>query len=154
MTLPATRLGLPADAQIVMAAGDYLPGDGMRLAVWAFHVLKYVAPKLHLVLVGDGPERERIFRMVWAVGYDDLRVHALLDVQPLSVVANADLVWGTHPTNGVPFLQAALNHGKPALAMQTLETETLAGLILTPFGDPVALAKATRKILGELVHRP
>ncbi len=154
MTTPAARLGLPADAQIVMVAGDYLPGDGMRLAVWAFHVLKYVAPKLHLVLVGDGPERERIFRMVWAVGFDDLRVHALLDVHPLSVIADADLVWGTHPFGGIPFLQAALDHGKPVLAMRTPETETVPGLILTPFGDPVALAKVTRKILSELVLRP
>lgn len=154
MTTPAARLGLPADAQILMAAGEYLPGDGSRQAVWAFHVLKYVAPKLHLVLVGDGPQRDRIFRMVWAVGFDDLRVHALLDVHPLSAVADADLVWGTHPVGGIPFLRAALGHGKPVLAMRTAGTETLPGLILTPFGDPVALATATRKILGELVPRP
>jgi glycosyltransferase involved in cell wall biosynthesis len=153
MTTPATRFGLPADAQIVMAAGDYLPGDGLRLSVWAFDVLKYLAPKLHLVLVGDGPERERNFRMVWAVGFDDLRVHALLDVSPLSAVADADLVWGTHPAGGIPFLQAALDHGKPVLAMRTPETESLPGLILTPLGDPVALATATRKILSELVLR-
>ncbi len=154
MTTPAARLGLPGDAQIVMATGDYLPGDGIRLAVWAFDVLKYVAPKLHLVLVGDGPERDRIFRMVWAIGFDDLRVHALPDVHPLSAVADADLVWGTQPVGGIPFLQAALNHGKPVLAMRTSETETLPGLFLTPFGDPVALATATRKILSQLAVRP
>ncbi len=149
MTQPG-RLGLPPDAQILMAAGDFTPGDGMRMAVWAFAVLKYVAPQLHLVLVGDGPDRHRVMQLAWAVIFDDMRAHCLTDANPLSLVGEADIVWGTHPRGEVGFLRAAVTLGKPSFAFQTPETERLEGLILTPLGDPVALATATRKVFGNL----
>ena len=152
MTYPG-RLGLPGDALILLAAGDFTPGDGLRMAVWAFDVLKYAAPKLHLVLVGDGPERDRVLRFAWSLGADDLRVHSLLSDNPLAAVGDADIVWGTHPVGGLPFLRAALSHGKPTLALRTPDTESVAGLILTPCGDAVALATATRKALAELAPR-
>ena len=147
MTSPS-RLGLPVESQILMCAGEFIPGDGMKLAIWAFDILKYVAPKLHLVLVGDGPERERMMRFARSLGSDDWRVHFLIDDHPLSAVEQADVVWGTHPRGGVAFLNAALNLGTPALAFRTPDTESASGLTLTPFGDPVALATTTRKILG------
>ncbi len=152
MTHPG-RLGLPPEAQILMVAGDFTPGDGMRMAVWAFDVLKYVVPQLHLVLVGDGPERERVLRFAWSLGADDLRVHSLIGDNPLSVIESADVIWGTHPKGGGGFLRASALCGKPALALRTADTDGIAGVILTPFGDAVALATATRKILGELVAR-
>ena len=152
MTLPE-RLGLPPEAHILLAAGDFTPGDGMRMAVWAFDVLKYVAPHLHLILVGDGPERERVLRFAWSLGADDLRVHSLIGDNPLSVIESADVIWGTHPKGGVGFLRAATACGKPALALRTADTEGIDGVILTPCGDAVALATATRKVLGELVAR-
>ena len=46
MTNPAsvhTRLGLPIRSRIILAAGEFTPGDGMRMAAWAFGILKYVA---------------------------------------------------------------------------------------------------------------
>jgi len=147
MTSPS-RLGLPADSQILMCAGEFTPGDGMKLAIWAFDILKYVSPKLHLVLVGDGPERERMVRFARSLGTDDWRVYFLVDDHPLSAVEQADVVWGIHPRGGLAFLNVALNLGKPALAFRTPDTESISGLILTPIGDPVALATATRKILG------
>ncbi len=150
---PSARFGLPADAEILMAAGEFTPGDGMRMAVWAFAVLKYAAPNLHLVLVGDGPERERILRFAWSIIFDDMRVHSLIADNPFEVIAEADIVWGTHPRGGIPFLSAATRHEKPALAFHTPDTEGVPGLVLTPFGDPVALATATRKVLAELVQR-
>ena len=144
------RLGFPATARILMAAGDYTPGDGMRMAVWAFDVLKYAAPDLHLVLVGDGPGRERVLSFARALGSDDYRVHFLTDDSPASVVSEVDIVWGTHPRGGAAFLKAALAVGKPAIAMRTPDTERLTGALLTPAGDPVALATATRMSLDVL----
>ena len=144
------RMGLPSSARILMAAGDYAPGDGMRMAVWAFDVLKYAAPDLHLVLVGDGPGRERVLLFARALGPDDCRVHFLTGDNSVSVVADADIVWGTHPQGGVTFLKAALALGKPVVALRTPDTDGLPGAILVATGDPVALATATRKALAEL----
>ncbi len=147
------RLGLPATARILMAAGDYAPGDGMRMAVWAFDVLKYVAPDLHLVLVGDGPGRRRVGCFARGLGPDDDRVHFLDDDNPASLVPEADLAWGTHPHGGADFLRAALAVGIPVIALRTTDTEGLPHAILAPTGDPVGLATATRKALAELAPR-
>ena len=147
------RLGLTAESLILMAAGDYTPGDGMRTAVWAFDVLKYVAPGLHLVLVGAGPGLEAVVRFARSLNPEEQRVHFLLEDRPASAAIEADVAWGTHPRGGVPFLIAALALGKPVLALRTRDTDGLAGAILTPPADPVALAAATRKVLAEFaVH--
>ena len=144
------RLALSPDTRLLMAAGEYTPGDGMRMAVWAFDVLKHVAPAWHLVLVGEGPGRERVHRFARSLGRDDHRVHFLADDNPLSAVGESDVAWGTHPRGGAHFLSAALAFGKPVVALRTPDTETVTGAILTPPGDPVALAMATRKVLAEL----
>ena len=153
MTIPReslrVRCGLPPEARVLMAAGDYLRGDGMRMAVWAFDVLKYVAPDLHLILIGDGPERDRVRRFARSLGFDDDRVR-FADDNPLTAAAEADLAWCTHPRGGLPFLRAALACGVPAVAVRTADTEALPGLILSPPGDPVGLATATRAALGRL----
>jgi hypothetical protein len=126
-----TRLNLPPDSCILMAAGDYALADGMRLAVWAFDVLKYVAPDLHLVLVGDGPSRERVLRFARSLGRDEHRVHFFTEDNPLSAVQEANVVWGTHPHGGTVFLRAALANGIPVVAVRTPETEDLPGAILS-----------------------
>jgi glycosyltransferase involved in cell wall biosynthesis len=144
------RLGLPSGTPLLMAAGDYAPGDGMSMAVWAYDILKYVAPELHLVLVGAGPGREAVVRFARTLNPDEHRVHFLTDDRPASVIIEADVVWGTHPSGGVPFLKAALVLGKPAVALRTRDTEGLEAAILTRPGDPVALATATRKVLAKL----
>jgi glycosyltransferase involved in cell wall biosynthesis len=145
-----SRLNSPPASRILMAAGDYVIGDGMRMAVWAFDVLKYVAPDLHLVLVGDGPGLDRVLRFARSLGRDDYRVHFLTDDNPLSVVPEADIAWGTHPLGGAVFLRAAMACGIPVVAVRTPDTEDLPGAILSPPGDPVALATATRKVLDQL----
>ncbi len=147
------RLGLSAESRILMAAGDYTPGDGMRMAVWAFDVLKYVAPELHFVLVGAGAGLDAVVRFARSLNPDEPRVHFLLEDRPAAAVIEADVAWGTHPSGGVPFLKAALALGKPVLALRTPDTAGLEGAILTPPGDPVALAAATRKVLAELAPR-
>ena len=47
---------------------------GCESAVWAFDMLRYTAPDLYLVLVGDGPERDRAGAVRPGVAFDDYRV--------------------------------------------------------------------------------
>lgn len=138
----------------LVCVGEFAPNDGMKLAVWAFTILKYVAPQLQLVLVGDGPQRKRIENFARAVGAEDIRVQFWTDRSPDEGLEQADIVWGIRPCGGTAILKAALDRGTPTLAVITADTVRVPGLILVPPNDPVALAIATRKVLAELAPRP
>ena len=72
-------LGLPADAWLMLGVGRLVPGKGFDRAARA---LQGLPPNVHLVLVGDGPERSTI------VAAGGARVHCL-GAQPPNVVAAA-----------------------------------------------------------------
>ena len=147
-----TRLGLPLHSRIILAAGEFTPSDGMRMAAWAFGTLKYVAPGWHLVLCGDGPYRESMRRFAHTIGIDgDDRIHFLRELPPL---AEACVVWGTHSSGGVALLRSALQADLPVVAMRTADTETLAGAVFSPLNDPVTHAKLTRRVIANLPPRP
>lgn len=73
------QLGLPEDAWLMLGVGRLVPGKGFAVAAQA---LRHLPDHVHLVLVGDGPERAAIL----SEGAD--RVHCL-GAQPPDVVARA-----------------------------------------------------------------
>ncbi|MFJ5675064.1 glycosyltransferase [Streptomyces sp. NPDC093097] len=66
------RLGLPPDAFVVGGAGRLVPGKRFDVLVRAVTQL----PGVHLLLAGDGPEREMLRRMAGQFGSGD-RIHLL-----------------------------------------------------------------------------
>ncbi|MGK5501210.1 glycosyltransferase, partial [Streptomyces sp. URMC 125] len=62
-----TRLGLPAHALVVGGVGRLVPGKRFDVAVRAVAQL----PGAHLVLAGDGPERERLRELAAGLGAAD-----------------------------------------------------------------------------------
>jgi glycosyltransferase involved in cell wall biosynthesis len=44
----------------LLCVGPLEMNKGFQDAVWAFDILRYIHPDLHLYLVGEGPERERL----------------------------------------------------------------------------------------------
>ena len=144
--------GIPPSARLVIAAGRFDSVAGLKSAVWAFDVVKYVAPDLHLVLVGDGPERDRLERFAKALGFDDYRVHfvGVPDDVP-QLLGHADLVWVTHERGGVNVALEAMAAGKPVVAMGNPD---LAGVVVegvtgrfAPPGDRVRLAAISNELL-------
>ncbi len=144
--------GIPPSARLVIAAGRFDSVAGLKSAVWAFDVVKYVAPDLHLVLVGDGPERDRLERFAKALGFDDYRVHfvGVRDDVP-QLLGLADLVWVTHERGGVNVALEAMAAGKPVVAMGNPD---LAGVVVegvtgrfAPPGDRVRLAAISNELL-------
>jgi glycosyltransferase involved in cell wall biosynthesis len=148
-------LRLPAGARVIACLGDIDRDHNFKEAVWAFDVLKFVYPELHLVIIGDGPERMRVLDFARTVAGDDPRIHIVTDrTDGPNLLFNADVVWVIKRTPGgaqtalearaagVPVVAAdwptvahALDHGK-------------AGLLVPPH-DPVTLAKVTRSILDD-----
>ena len=72
---------IPSNARLIVCVGALTPAHGFRDAVWGFDVLRYAYPDLHLVIVGDGPERANLERFGRAIGGDDWRIH-FLPVRP------------------------------------------------------------------------
>src|SRR5262249_6522300 len=86
--------GVPASpCRFLLWAGRLEVHKGFHDAVWAFDILQYVEPDLHLVLLGDGPDRGRLRAFVRAINAE-ARVHfagPLPDVAAL--LARAEVVW-------------------------------------------------------------
>ncbi|REK86323.1 glycosyltransferase [Streptomyces inhibens] len=70
--LVRTRLGLPLDAFVVGGVGRLVPGKRFDVLVRAVTQL----PGVHLLLAGEGPEREMLRRMAEQFGSGD-RIHLL-----------------------------------------------------------------------------
>ena len=145
-------LGIPHGARLVTAAGRFDGVAGLKSAVWAFDVVKHVAPDLHLVLVGDGPERERLERFARALGFDDYRVHfAGLRSDVPDLLSLAELVWVTHERGGVNVALEAMAAGKPVVAFRNADlaevvVEGVTGRFV-PVGDRVQLAAISNELL-------
>ena len=150
-------LGILPSARLVIAAGRFDTVAGLKSAVWAFDVVKYVAPDLHLVLVGDGPERDRLERFAKALGFDDYRVHfvGVRDDVP-ALLSLAELVWVTHDRGGVNVALEAMAAGKLVVAFGNADpaVSDLAEILVegvtgrfVPYGDRVRLAAISNELL-------
>ena len=159
---PTVVLGEPALAhelqlpkRFLLAAGGFDAVANLKSAIWAFDVLKYMEPGLHLVLLGDGPQLRDVRRFAHSLAFDDDRVHFLgwqPDVTPF--VERATAVWTTHTGGGNQFALEAMALGKPVVAMRSCDTEFLirdgVNGVLVPHDDPVGMAAATRGLLADL----
>lgn len=148
------EFGLPPSARIVLAAGRLDPAAGLKNAVWAFDVLKYESPDLHLVVCGDGPDRDRLDTFGKALAFDDYRVRFVgsrADLPRLFPLAEA--VWVTHERGGVNLALEAMAAGRPVVGWQTPELGEVVAEgetgFLVPVGDRIQLSAKTRALLED-----
>lgn len=62
------HLRLPADAFIAGYVGRLAVQKRVNDLVWAVETLRQIRPQFHLVLIGDGPERDRLERFAESIG--------------------------------------------------------------------------------------
>lgn len=146
-------LDIPQSGRLVIAAGRFDAASALKSAVWAFDVVKYAAPDLYLVLVGDGPERERLARFAWALGFDDYRVRFAAARDAAEVLGLGEVVWVTHTRGGVELALAAMAAGRPVVAANTPDLaevveDGVTGRLVAP-ADRVRLAAVTNELLEE-----
>lgn len=146
-------LGVPADARLIMTAGPLVAATGLRDAVWAFDGFRHESHDLRLVIVGAGPERERLDAFGRAIGYDDYRIHFAEERPDLpAVLALAEVVWVT-AMRGSGVALAAMAAGRPIVAWQGSEAAELirngeSGM-LVPRNDRIALASKTVTLVND-----
>ena len=117
-------------------------------------MLKYLFEDLRLLIVGDGPDHERLETFAPAIkAGDSLR---FLGIQPdlSGLYAGAAAVWiPTHADRGVQVALEAMQAGRPVVAarMPRLAEIVVDGEtgFLVPAGDKVLLAKQTRKLFDD-----
>jgi glycosyltransferase involved in cell wall biosynthesis len=140
--------------RLIVALGPLEPYKGFRDAIWAIDILSYLYADLHLVLVGDGSERERLQAFAQASGAARRVRFAGLMPDPGPLLRQAALVWVPSRTaGGVNTALEAMAAGKPVVAANlphlaevVLDGET--GLLFNP-GDKPGLARQSRLILDD-----
>ena len=143
--------GLPNDHVTIAAVGNFDQLSGLKTAAWAFDVVKYVSPRLRLLLIGDGPNRPAVDRFARSLGYDDYRVQFAghRDDVP-ALLSAAQFVWITHERGGQSVALEAMAAGTAVLAMRTPDVEWCVRHgetgWLVPRGDRVALAAQTAEL--------
>lgn len=139
-----TRLGVPPGGRAIVAASDFGPDSGLREAVWAFDIVRHVAPDAHLVLLGDGPGRRGVERFARSLAPTDCRVHFAGRVADApAILRAADCVWLTARRGGVTFALESLAARSPVLAYDgpaTRFAQIGSGAVAR---DPVTLARLT-----------
>ena len=148
---------LPANARVILCVGPLEASKGIKDAVWVFHILGFLFPDLYLVLVGEGPEQERLGRL--AAGLFPERMIALGSMPDYGkILARAEAVWvPSLKPRGFNVALEAMAAGKPVVAsrlpgLADIIQDAETGFLVQP-GDKVNMAKKTRLILDDANRR-
>jgi glycosyltransferase involved in cell wall biosynthesis len=148
------ELGVPQDARLVLVAEPLTRDSSVQHALWALNILNYLHDNLYLLVVGDGPERGRLWEFAQAIHADDHVRFLRGDRSLLELAPEIDLVWAACLKPVVPdAVLAAAAAARPALVtfgssqgQAVVHGET--GFILPP-RDPATWARQTHHLLCE-----
>lgn len=146
------ELGVPSSSRLIGAVCRLWPQKRVKDLIWAADLLKVVRNDVHLVILGDGPQRARLEKFRGQVRIED-RVHFLGhrgDVPRW--LPHFDLLWLASEYEGMPnAILEAMAVGLPVVATDIPGNRDLVvpgetGL-LVPVGDRAALAREAQRIL-------
>lgn len=152
---PPGDLGPPGD--VVAFAGRLSPEKGLGVLLEAFGAVADRHPNTTLVLAGDGPERSRLEALARRSAPGRVCLPGLLDeegVRDMLRAARLVCIPVLNPREGLPgALIEAMLAGRPVVAsdapaFRQLVRPGVDGLLVPP-GDPVALAAALDRLLGD-----
>ena len=162
------RLGIPADARLVLAVSRLVPRKGIDSLLAAATLLAPERPDLVVAVVGGGRDRGRLERLATAGGADVRFLGKIPDDDLPGVLATADVFavpcrrrWGGLEQEGfgIVFLEAAAcgvpqvagDSGGAAEAVESGRT----GFVVGEPDDPGAVAAALARLLDDddLRHR-
>ena len=154
------ELQLPEGARLVGAVGRLWPQKRIKDLIWAADLLKVIRDDVHLLIIGDGPLRERLEKFRHQVRIED-KVHFLghRDDVP-RLLPHFDALWLASEYEGMPnVVMEAMAAGVPVVATDISGNRDLVMPgetgYLVPIGDRAAFARETRRLLddAELARR-
>jgi glycosyltransferase involved in cell wall biosynthesis len=147
-------LGIPPDAFVVGTIGRLAPQKRVRDLIWAAETLWQIRRQLHLIIIGDGPERSRLEEFSQGV-HGPGHIHFLGHREDATDWLSAfDAFWlGSSFEGQSNSLMEAMSAGVPVVATdippnRELITPDETGFLVRP-GDPVGFMQFTRRLIDE-----
>jgi glycosyltransferase involved in cell wall biosynthesis len=157
-SLPRERLleslKLPSHVRLIGAVGRLWPQKRIKDLIWATDLLHVIRDDVHLLVIGDGPDRDRLRRYA-RLCHIQTHVHFLghrSDVAAL--LPHFDLLWLASGYEGLPnAVMEAMAAGVPVVATDIPGNRDLVVPGQTGYlvrvGDRAALAQKANKILED-----
>jgi len=148
------ELGLAGEVHLVGLVGRLWAQKRVKDAIWAADLLKVIRDDVHLLVVGDGPLRQRLLKFRRQVEITD-RVHFLGHRNDLpQLLPHFDVLWSTSAYEGQSnVIMEAMASGVPVVATDIAGTRDLVVPNLTgylvPVGDRAGLARHTNRLLDD-----
>jgi glycosyltransferase involved in cell wall biosynthesis len=148
------EFSIPPHAHLIAWAGLLRPYKRLKDVIWAAELLKVIRDDVHLLILGDGPQRAALMRYRDLVLIQD-KVHFLGQrCDAAAVIGQCDLLWLGSAYEGQPnSVMEALVAGVPVVStdipgVRDLVTHGQHGY-LVPIGDRAALARYANKLIDE-----
>ena len=148
------ELGLPERSRLIGLVGRLWPQKRVKDAIWAADLLKVIRDDVHLLIVGDGPERDRLRRYRDQVCIRG-KVHFLGERGDMPrLLPHFDVLWSTSGYEGQSnVILEAMAASVPVVATDIPGTRELVVPnetgCLVPVGDRAAFAKHTDRLLND-----
>jgi len=148
------ELGLPPNSRIIGAVGRLWPQKRVKDLIWAADLIKVIRDDVHLVILGDGPQRRALENYRELCHIED-KVHFLGARDDVARwMPHFDLLWLASGFEGLPnVVMEAMAAGIPVVASDIPGTNELVVNgetgFLVPLGDRAGLARWANKILDD-----
>lgn len=148
------ELGLPAESRVVGLVGRLWPQKRVKDAIWAVDLLKVIRDDVHLLVIGDGPQRNRLRRFRGQCRIGD-KVHFLGERGDVpQLLPHFDVLLSTSGYEGQSnVVLEAMAAGVPVVATDIPGTRELVVPDVTgylvPVGDRAAFARHTHRLLND-----
>ena len=148
------RLGIAADAQVLLFLGRIVEENGIENLLDAFGTIRAKRPNAILIVAGTGDHDGRVRNRIRSAGMDEAvrMIGAVRGQEKYDLLAAADVMVRTsrHEVFPEAYLEA-LSVGTPVAATPAGDTPDMAedsqAVVLLPFGDP----RGQAEILGGLL---
>ena len=148
------ELGLPQQSRLVGLVARLRPRQRIKDAIWAADLLKVIRDDVHLLVVGDGPHRDRLWKFRDQVLIRD-KVHFLGERGDVPrLLPHCDVFWSTSAQAGQSnAILEAMAAGVPVVATDIPGTRDLVvhetSGCLVPVGDRAGFTRWTNKLLDD-----
>lgn len=149
-----TGIDIPPHAKIIGYIGRLAKQKRVRDLIWAFELLRSLRDEVHLLIVGDGPERPALQQFAREI-QADRQIHFLGHRHDArQFLPLLDAFWLASEFEGLSnSVMEAMAAGVPVVTSDIPPNRELVvpGVtgFLVPFGDRAAFAQFTAKLLGE-----
>jgi glycosyltransferase involved in cell wall biosynthesis len=148
------ELQLPPGSRLIGAIGRLWPQKRMQDVIFALDLIRVLRKDMHLLVIGDGPQRAQLERFARLVTCHD-HVHFLgLRHDVPRLLPHFDLLWHASGYEGLPnAIMEAMAAGVPVVATDIPGNRDLVVSgetgYLVPLADRAALARVANKLLED-----